>query len=670
MKRIVILFLSALSVITPLISTAQKPNYSATLFTIGDEGVTLGKFDSVYRKNNTGKELDYSAKAINDYLTLYVNFRLKVKEARNLKMDTMTSVQSELTQYRNQLAKNYMQDKEVEDKLLQEAYNRSKTDVHVEHILIKLDANASPADTLKAFDTITAIRARILKGADFNIVALQASKDPSVKDNKGDLGWITALQVIYSFENAAYNTPVGQVSQVFRTQYGYHIIKVLGTRPDRGQLVVEHIFKRVPKAANDIQSAKAKEMIDSVYHLLNAGANWVEMVKRFSDDKSTVNDSGKLPLFGAGKMVAEFEDAAFALKNPGDISQPVRSPYGWHIIRLVQKKPLGSFDDMKDALKKQVDHDQRSTVAQNAFVNDIKKEYNFKEYAAAKVSLGSKMDTSLKKAAWKASSIGNMNDVLFSLMASNNAGKGNDAPATKSYTQADFASYIEANERKYAYLPNSAAIYDKLYEQYVNSSLMSFEQGRLEYKYPAFRDLMHEYEDGILLFELTDKMVWSKAVKDSNGLAAYYEANKTKYMSNPKVKAAFYFCANASIAANVSNLLNANTNDNDIMDKVNTKDAPGNVKLESNAYEKGQNSTLDSIGWKVGTYTINKKNGSVEIVKITALLPAAPKTLEEAKGYVVADYQEYLENQWIDSLRQKYPVKINQDVLNTIVKRN
>jgi len=666
MKRIIILVLFSFSVITPLITSAQKPNYSATLFTIGDESVTLGKFDSVYRKNNTGKELDYSSKALNDYLTLYVNFRLKVKEARNLKMDTLSSVQSELTQYRNQLAKNYMQDKEVEDKLLNEAYSRMKTDIHVVHILIKLDANAAPADTIKAYDSIMKIRDRILKGEDFNTLALQYSSDPSKKDNKGDLGWITAMQVVYPFENMAYNTPVGQVSRPFRTQYGYHIIKVLGTRPDRGQLVVEHIFKRVPDKAPDAEKAKAKEMIDSAYHQLMAGAKWVDVVRKYSEDKSTVNDSGKLPIFGTGKMVAEFEEAAFALKNPGDISQPVRSPYGWHIIRLVQKKPLGSFDEVKDAIKKQIDHDQRSTIAQEAFINDIKKEYSFKEYPAAKTALLTKMDSTLKKATWKATSIGSMNDPLFTLTAANTDGKA--GMVTKSFTQSDFASYIETNERKFAYLSKPELIYSKLYDQYVNTSLLGFEQGRLEEKYPAFRDLMREYQDGILLFELTDSKVWSKAVKDTTGLTTYYNANKTKYMGNAKVKASFYFCSNSGVANDVKSLLSSNTADNAITDKENTKDQPNNVKIESNTYEKGQNTTLDSIGWKVGTYTISKKNGSIEVVKISELLPAEPKTLEEAKGYVVADYQEYLENIWINNLRQTYPVKVNEDVLNTLVK--
>ncbi len=667
MKRIFILGLFSLSVFTPLISNAQKPNYSATVFTIGDESVSLGKFDSVYRKNNTGKELDYSQKALSDYLNLYINFRLKVKEARNLKMDTMSSVKSELAQYYNQLAKNYMEDKPEEDKLLQETYDRMKTDVHIEHILIRVETNSSPADTLKAYNLVNAVYDSLKNGSDFNSIALRESKDPAVKDNKGDLGWITALGVIYPYENVAYTTEVGQISKPFRTQYGWSIIKVLGTKPDQGQVLVEHIFKRVPQKATDVEQAYDKRMIDSAYHLLMSGAKWVSVVKQFSDDKSTANDSGKLVMFGAGKMVPEFEEAAFALKNPGDISQPVRSPYGWHIIRLVQKKPLGSFDDMKEALKKQLDHDPRSAVVQEAFINDIKKEYNFRENTAAKSALFAKMDSSLKKGLWKTSSIGSMNETLFSLTAPSVDGKGNMDSA---FTQSDFAKYIEANERRWAYLPSLEAIYNKLYDQYLSSSLLGFEQARLPYKYPAFRDLMREYQDGILLFELTDKMVWSKAVKDTAGLTAYYEANKDKYMSNEKVKASFYFCANAAIANQVSQMLNSNMGDNDIMDKVNTKDQPGNVKIESNSYEKGQNTTLDSIGWKVGTYNINKKGGTIEIVKITGILPPAPKPLEEAKGYVVADYQEYLENQWINELRQKYPVTVNQEVLNTLVKNH
>ncbi len=640
-------------------SAQQKP-----LFTVGNENIGADEFLNVYKKNNMGKEIDYSDGAVRDYLNLYINFREKVKEARDMKMDTATSVNNELSTYRSTLAKSYLIDKEVTDQLVTEAYNRLGKEIHVEHILIKCDQNASAADTMAALKKANAIYAMLMKGKDFNKMAKDSSGDPSAKDNGGDLGYITALQVVYPFENAAYNTPVGQIGKPFRTRFGYHIVKVLDTRVSRGTIQVEHIFIKLNKNFTHDDSLKAKAKIDQVYQRLTEGENFEDLAKSESEDKTSSGEGGKLPSFGTGKMVPEFENAAFAIKNVGDYSKPIMSKYGWHIIKLIDRIPLASLDAYRETLRKQVEKDSRSEVAKTSYINKAKTKFNFVENAANKNELFSKMDSSLMKGLWTAKQADGLNKVIFTLTDKTLK------PETKNYTQADLADYIEKNQRKNMMPNDKATMFNKMYNQFVENSLLSFQEQRLDVEYPAFADLMKEYMDGILLFELTDQKVWSKAVKDTIGLRSYYAANKDKYPDEEKISIKTYILKDAVTVAAYNKIAAKSLDDNALKAKLNKKDTSA-FKVETDTYKRSQfESDNSGLEWKVGsTKTNNGENGTTEIMKVTSLIPVAPKPLEEARGYVVADYQEKLEKDWITSLREKYPVHINEDVLSTIIKK-
>ncbi len=637
---------------------------SKPLFTVGNESIGADEFLNVYKKNNMGKEIDYSEGAVRDYLNLYINFRLKVKEAREMKMDTATSVNTELSTYRSTLAKSYLIDKEVTDLLINEAYTRLQKEIHVSHILIKCDQNASPADTLKAFLKSTTIYNMLVKGKDFNKMAKDSSGDPSAKDNGGDLGYITALQVVYPFENAAYNIPVGKMSKPFRTRFGYHIIKVMDVRTSRGTIQVEHIFVKLSKSSTHDDSLKAKAKIDQAYQQLTEGGNFEELAKTESEDKTSAGEGGKLPAFGTGKMVPDFENAAFALKNIGDYSKPILSKYGWHIIKLIEKTPLPSLDAYRETLRKQIEKDSRAEVAKTSYINKAKSKFNFTENKAAKTELFSKMDSSLMKGLWKTDLAAGLNKVLFTLTDKTLR------PEIKNYSQSDLADFIDKNQRKYMQPNDREIMFGKMYNSFVESSLISFQEQRLDKEYPAFADLMKEYMDGILLFELTDQKVWSKAVKDTTGLRDFYSLSKDKYPDEEKItiKTCILKDANSIVAYN--KLAAKGLDDNSIKIKLNKKDSTV-FRVETNTFKRSQFDTENSgLEWKTGsTKTNNGDNGSFELLKVVSITPIMPKPLEEARGYVVADFQESLERNWIQSLREKYPIHINEEMLGYIIKK-
>ncbi|MEO6169296.1 MAG: peptidylprolyl isomerase [Chitinophagales bacterium] len=653
-----------LIVLTLLIATyfvqAQIPvQESPTLFTIGNEKVSKEEFVKVYQKTNVSGEADFSEKSLRDYLDLYVNFRLKVKEARDMKLDTTAAVLNEFKTYRSKLTPSYMYDTAV----VREAYNRMKTDLHVEHILVKLDPNASPADTLKAFRKISNWRKMIVAGKkNFNTLAADSSSDPTAIDNKGDLGWITALQVIYPFENAAYNLKPGTMSIPVRTRFGYHLIRTIESRPSRGTVTVAHLFIKVPNNATDEDKQKAKQKIDSLYNLVDKGGNWDELIKQFSQDKTSSANGGKLAAFGTGQMVSEFENTAFGLKNPGDISPPVQTKFGWHIIKLVEKKPMGSYDSMKDDIRKKIETGTWSDYARQSFITRLKKQYSFKEIPDTKDELRRKMDSSLLKGNWSDSMYHGMITPMFAL------GDSKYKAELTPYKQYQFADYIVKNQRKFMNQGSINSVYDKLYDQYVGASVTAFEDARLEAKYPPFKDLMEEYMNGILLFDLASEKVWTKAVEDTVGLKAFYEQRKNNYMGQERAEVTTYTAKNQEVADQLSKYLAKGTSNADILAKINKK-SKDNLEISTEEFEKGKDSEIEKLGWEAGkTYTV-KSDSSIRILKVNQLLPPAPKPLNEVKGYVVADYQESLEKSWIADLRTKYPVSINEKVFQSMVKK-
>lgn len=671
---------------------------------INNKPVYKSEFENVYRKNS-GKEINKEQKSLKEYVDLFSTFKMKVFEAEELKLDTNKAFITELAGYRKQLAAPYLTDKNVNDALLQEAYNRMKTEVKASHILLRISEDALPKDTIEAYTRIMIIRDAILgkvpsaaklaeyetllkksslglsktsskkDSADYkskleaikNIVgtvnggtdkfasaAKKTSEDPSAVENGGNLGYFTSMQMVYPFETAAYNTKVGEISMPVRTRFGYHIIKVEDKRDNQGEVLAAHIMVKFPKDASEKDKANLKAKIDELYTKLKSGEKFEDVARQFSDDKASAEKGGQLQWFGSSRMPIEFEKAAFALTSNGAFSEPFTTNYGWHIVKRIDKKGIASFDEMKGDLKQRISKDSRTQAGRTSLIEKIKKENNFKENVLAQKEFLKVIDTTAYQGKWeakKAEKLGNKE--LFNLGA-------------KKYTQNDFAKYIETHQTARPKMDNNMFL-QQSYKEFVDESVINFEDAALESKYPDYRNLLKEYRDGILLFDLTDQKVWSKAVKDTAGLREFYNKNKNNYLWDERAEVTTYKCTDAKIAKQVRALLKKNKTEKEILDAVN-KTSQLNLSVENITYLKGENKDVDA-NWKQGVAAndiLDAKENKVIVLTVNKVLPKTPKTIAEAKGMITADYQNTLEKDWLAYLKNKYSVEVNNDVLNTI----
>ena len=631
---------------------AQNPDYEVIVMEIDGQPITKAEFETIYKKNNRDSVITDAD--LDEYAELFANFKLKVMEAEALGMDTVSSFKRELQGYRDQLARPYLVDKSVTDSLVHEAYNRMLKEVRASHILIKLPPNPSPADTLKAYKKAMALTKELKAHPDqFARMAAENSDDPGAKNTGGDLGYFTALQMVYPFENAVYNTPVGGIAGPVRTRFGYHIIKVTDKRDARGEVQVAHIMIRSEE--DDPQDVKdhAKQRVDEVYQKLEDGGDFEDLVTRYSDDRTSAAKGGELPAFGAGKMVTEFEDASFALQNPGDFSEPIKTPYGWHIIKLIKKMPVGDFDSMEKDLRARIERDSRSELSKDMFISRLKSEYNYKEQPKALKPFYDAMDTTYFKAGWKApEKLAQSDKPLFTL-------------AGKDYTQGEFANFLTSTMRPTQQELPLTTVVDNAFENFVNSSIMEYENSRLEEKHPEFKALMKEYRDGILLFDLTDQKVWSKAVEDSAGLHQFYLDHQNQFMWGERAGYDVYTVDNPKDAKTVMKMLKKGKNQDEIRAALNDGTALG-VSIDSGMKEKGEEPLLAKTDWKTGVYGPFENGGQYKVVDIKEVRPAEPKAFNEARGLITAAYQNYLEKQWVDSLRKTHDIVIKKQVLYSI----
>ncbi len=624
------------------------------IMTIGDRKITATEFKRIYNKNNTGEGIP-DKKSVNEYLELFVNFKLKVIEAENLGMDTMPSFIKELNGYRNQLVKPYLTDNETTEKLIREAYERMETEVSASHILVRLPSNPTPEDTLQAYKRALHIIDRIKLGESFEAIARGASDDPSAKTNGGNLGYFIAFRMIYPFESVVYNTEVGEITMPVRTSFGYHIIKVNDKRPSRGKIKVAHIMVATPRGSDEEYMVESREKIDMIYEKLKEGEAFDSLALTYSDDQGSARNGGELPWFETGRMVPEFEEAAFNLQQPGELSKPIQTSYGWHIIKLIDRQPLGSFEELKPEIKQMIARDSRSMIGRDAFIDKLKKEYNFKLSGQALTEFYDALDPGFLSNFTTPGKAANLNNTLFSF-------------AGITYKQNDFMNYIKKYPGKVR--TNDVREYiDEMFLQYSNQELMNYEEEHLEDKYPEFKYLMQEYHDGILLFELTDKMVWTKAIKDSVGLQEFYDNNKSKYLWEDRLDATIYTCKNSSRLKELSKMLKKRSkkgySDEDFLTKFNTEEADY-LQIENGLFSKGDHELIDSIKWQKGVTETRQKDGKPVIIVAHKMNRDQPKTLDEAKGVITSDYQNHLEEEWIKELRAKYPVTINYEIVNTM----
>jgi peptidyl-prolyl cis-trans isomerase SurA len=647
--------LVALSLLFCLNLSAQTND--PVIMEIDGKKVTKSEFLQIYLKNNNDPK--YDQKSLDDYMELFKKFKLKVAEAEALGYDTIPKLKKELAGYRKQLSQPYLVDSSQNKALIDQAYERMKTEVRASHILVKVDENATPEDTLRAYNKIMALRKRVLAGEDFATVAKSkgGSDDKSAEKNGGDLGYFTAFQMVYPFEEAAYTTPKGSISMPVRTRYGYHIIKVVDQRPARGTMKAAHIMISVLKDAPQEEVESAQKKINEIYAKIQNGESFAKLAQEYSDDTQSGGKGGELPNFGTGtttRMVTEFEDAAFALKADGDISQPIRTDYGYHIIKRIQLVPLRSYDELKKEIQTKVNKDERAMITQNSFIKKLKKSYKFKDSykSTSKVFLAS-LDTNYFKGKWYAANI-TTNKPMFTL------GK-------QAFTQQQFAMYLEKNYRS-AKKTDMKTLLATSYANWQKSEILAYEESRLEVKYPEFKALMKEYHDGILLYEVMTDKVWNKGIKDTTGLKDYFAKNNGKYTWGQRYDAYVYECKNQEIADKVAAMLKNDTISSKTVLATINKDSELNLKVRTGKLEVDNTPYLKGQALSMGVNKSYKYEDKVYVVKVNQILKPTPKTLSEAKGPATSDYQSYLEQEWLAEIAKKHPIVVYNEVLYSLGK--
>ncbi len=632
------------------------------LVTIDEEDISVDEFMYVYKKNNVQGEV-VDKKSVNEYLDLFINFKLKVKEAEETGMDTIKELQDELAGYRKQLAEPYFVDETIIDNLLAEAYERKKVALRASHILVRVSPNAMPADTMAAYEKTINAMDRIQKGEDFAVVAAEVSEDPSARErpnprggnmipgNGGDLGYFTVFDMVYPFETGAYNTVLGDVSTPIRSDFGYHLIKVTDRILAQGSMEVAHLFLKIPEKSTPADSVNVKSRIDSLYQRIQKGEKFKDLVKEYSDDKGSATKGGMLPKFEVNRMVPQFIQAISLLPDSGDVSPPVLTSYGWHIIQLISKTGVPEFEDVKAELEKRLKKDQRSQKSREVIVTDIKKEYGFKEHEEALQTVYEIMDSTIYKGQWEVPVGESLNDAVCTI-------------GDKFYSQKDLAEYIQENQ-SIGQNEKFNEYVNKEFKEFSDEKCKEYEDANLENKYPEFKAIMKEYHDGILLFELTNQKIWTYAGQDSVGLHNYYDQHKNEFKWETRLDATIYTVKDTSYVDTVRVLAKSGLSSDDIKQQINN-DSLTVVFVESKKYQKEDNEIIDSIKWKKGMSDNFSKKGNTVFVVVHKKLSPQHKTFDEARGLITAGYQEYLEEEWIKELRAKYPVVIHEDVLSTL----
>ncbi|WP_430934381.1 peptidylprolyl isomerase [Saccharicrinis sp. 156] len=623
-----------------LFSAGAIAQSTHNLVTIGDKNYTVEEFDFIYNKNNNFSE---EPKSKNEYIDLFVNYKLKVHEACAQGLDTLPSFTKEFNYYKDELAKPYLSDKKVTDQLIREAYDRLKTEVNASHILIKLPPSPSPEDTLKAYEKISSIVEKYKNGDDFNELAAQYSEDPSARKNQGKIGYFSGFMMVYPFESAAYNTAVGEISPITRTSFGYHVVKVHDKRKNRGELRTAHIMQMFPPDSPEKVIAEKRAKIDSVHQLVLRGDDFAALAKQFSEDRNSANNNGELPWFGTGRMIPEYSEPAFKLDSAGSISEVIQTPYGFHIIKLLEKRGVPPFDEKKEEISNRIAKDERAYQGKKAVVARLKKAYNYWQD-----------DTLLEQIKTKAKDSQLSDDAFFSEFE--NSGVNVATMNGWDFTVSAFIAKLKEN-RQFTQ-PRRASLIDKLSETILEDEILAFEKSRLEDKYPEYKYLLNEYHDGLLIFEISQKEIWNKAIEDSTGIESYYAAHQADYFYPEKMEGKIFLTNDKKELGAAKKLMASNNITADSL-----KQLFPDARVIEGTFHKGEYKALDKQLWKV-----KKSEGKIDpdykyLWGAGQKIAKKPKKLEETRGQVIADYQTQIENEWLNKLKARYVPTVNKKAL-------
>ena len=624
------------------ISNAQISD-TDSLLTISDQAVLADEFVRVYNKNLNLVQ-DASQKDLDSYLELFINYKLKLVEAKALDYDKDPTYLKEFNSYKNQLTDAYLTDKKVTDALVREAYERTTIEVKAQHILILLDEVET--DTLEAYSKIEKLRERFIN-EDFESLRKELHNGKSIFVE--DLGYFSAFKMVYNFESAAYTTKIGEVSRPFRTRFGFHVVKVLDKRKSRGQVEVAHIM--ITNKQKD-STLVPKDRIQELHRLLLQGEDFSELAKQFSDDKSSSNLGGKLKPFKSGQINSEiFENTAFGLTNKEDLSQPIQTKFGWHILKLIDRKPVESFETIKPELENQVGKDSRSQLVKAKMLEQLLADYQLSNQNSNVAKIESNLSFDSIQNVWKFSDNFEATQPFLTIQ-------------NTSHTAQDFLEFLNKNQRAVKKEWPVSVIVKKQYASFLEQSVFQYKRDNLENENQEFANILNEYREGLLLFELMQDKIWDGAKNDSIGLQTFYNDNKANYVWPDRIEGSVARSSDSKYTKKVLKYWRKNSSNNEIAEVLNkTKQ---NVIFSNGEFEIGHPALPKGLEYKAGLSKVIQENSNYFVVNVTALKPSKQKSFEEAKGQLISDYQTELELNWIQELRSKYSVKVNEEVLSKV----
>ena len=615
------------------------------------EDLTLDEFEDAYA-NSVGSEqeaADDSMGAYRDFLDRYVNFRLKVREARDLGLEQDSSLQAEMTEYRDQLARPYFTDQAVLDDIIHDLYEKQQEEIHASHLLILVAPTAAPADTLAAYNKAHSFLDSLAAGVPFDELAFRYSEDPSARRNRGDLGYFTGGRMVEAFEDAAYGTPVGQVAGPIRTRFGYHLVWVQDRRPRTADIRASHILIRV-HGNTPADSAAALETIEGLRQRILAGEDFATLARQYSDDVASGRRGGDLGFFGLGRMVEPFNDAAFALQNVGDVSDIVLTPFGYHLIKLTERAELPSYDEAYPELKRLAEMLPRTAVR--------RQEIGREERASA----GFTFDSTLVATALDQFAADSLDAQIRRQGFGETYGPRTFATiGDSSYALYDFGDwYVQQQVQPAA--DQREAVMEQM-DVYLAEQGFEHALADLEERDPAFRALLDQYVDGVLLFKISEDSVWTPAAEDEAGLRAYYDAHRGDYRWPERHRVLAFTSPSDSLLTAVVADLDAGKPAPEVF--ASHDDARLTLRLDTLFLADTTSSPLDAVfELQPGQHTdVLPERSRLAVYLLDGIEAPREKTFEEARAELVTDYQDVLEAAWVDRLRRRYDARVYPDRL-------
>ncbi len=627
---------------------------SQTLFRYGKYSADAQDFLKAYNKNNT-HPVKNKAKSISDYLDLYIKSKLKVREAYDRGYDTMHQITMEVDNLRSQVAENYLTDPAMGQLLFKEAFQRSLKDIHTAHIFISFRNEQGGFDTIAANKKRDAILQRLQKGEDFLTVAQQSSEDPSAKINKGDLGYITVFTLPYPFENTIYKTAVGKYS-VTQSKSGYHIFKNLGERKAVGRIKAQQILLAIPPGSDEASKKQISKLADSLYKRIMAGGDFSKLAAAFSNDYISAASGGTMPDISTGQYDREFENALWALPKDGAVSKPFLTSHGWHIVKRVSLKPVITDPANKAnqvELQDKVKADARWKSSRDFIYDRVAKSGSYTKHAYSEIAFWAYTDSIFEMKPLGLGRNVNAKTPLFTI-------------GDSTYTMQDWITY--SNSNRYKQDGTGLKPWPQVWDDYAKSSMFNYYRDHLEDFSPEFHSQMTEFRDGNLFFEIMQQEIWNKAQADSAALLALYNENKKNYTWKQSTDAVFFFCSDAATAKTAYDEVKKNpANWRRIAEMYSEK-----IITDSSRYEWSQVPGLGKATPKPGMLLPPLTNSTDNTASFAYIINVYPQPTQrsfiEARGLVINDYQVILEKRFDEALRKKYPVVIDQKVLESISK--